>query len=69
MKSTGTAILAILFLAAGIVGATVVNAVAFYPALEKAYPHSAVLGAGFASIFALVVGLVLLLVWLIKQMY
>ncbi len=69
MKSTGTVVLAILFLAAGIIGGAVVNSIGFYPALEKAYPHSAVLGAGFASVFALVVGLVLLLVWLVKQMY
>jgi len=69
MKSTGTAVLAILFLAAGIIGGAIVNSIGFYPTLEKGYPYSAVLAAGFASVFALVVGLVLLLVWLIKQMY
>ena len=67
--SIGTAVIAILFLAAGIVGMVITNSIAYLPSLDKGYPGPTVLTAGFISAFALIVGLLLLLYWLIKQMY
>ncbi len=69
MDSSGSAILAILFLTVGIVGGVITNSIAYLPTPQMGYPPSTVLGLGFASVFALIVGVVLLLVWLVKQMY
>ena len=68
-QSLGTAIIAILVLAAGFVGMVITMAVAYLPANAGGVAGSTSLIAGMISAVALIIGLVLLLIWLIKGMY
>lgn len=68
-KSLGTAVIGILFLAAGIFGMVITNSIAYLPSVESGYSGGTVLAAGFVSLFALLIGLVLLVWYLISQMY
>lgn len=65
----GTIVPAILLLAIGIVGGTFVSSIAFLPAVDSPYSPGYVLGLGFFAIGMLVLGVVLLLWWVVGQMY
>lgn len=53
----------------GIVGAVVANAIAYTPKLEMPQTAAAVLGVGITSALLLIVGLVVLVVWFVRQLY